>query len=515
MTVDNDTSSVVIVSCPWCEPRPMVAPALLSACLNGAGISARAYDLNAEFTKHFKNQSWFIDFKHWLTMSNIVRPQFPKQTFREIMTWLKRYLGEIIHQHKPIWIGISVFTSESLDFGLLISYTIRRWFPHCRIIAGGKGLEVQANNSCTNAEMWITHNVADTVVIGDAETAVIDVIKNDRRGLIVAPAQSKSDLDRIPLTRWDDYDLDLYRDLIDTLDTTRPGQQEAYLSVTSSKGCVRQCTFCDVASFWPKFLMRDPDKVAQEIIHNYESTGITLFRFTDNLINGSISGYRRINQVLAQQIPRTIRYTGYAIFRGQDQMPASDFELAAEAGCINWQVGVESGSERLRFEMRKKFTDQDLDWSINQLAQNNITQTWLLMVGYPSESRDDFQATCDLLHRYKWLAQRSLIRIQVTPTFHLLSNSPLLRNQELAHDLGLTHNQNLYAEGNKFWTSSVMVDNTFTERSRRWRHLIKLAQDSGYQFGDGMPLEKWMKEIDNLDEVYAAQHKQTWYIRKD
>lgn len=438
-------------------------------------------------------------------MGHLVQPAFPKEVYRKIMTWTHRYIRKLMDQHQPTAIGLSVFTSESLDFGLVMSAVIRQAWPKIKIIAGGKGLEVNCDGDKKHYERWIEHGIADLIVVGDAESAIIDAVKQDHWGLYFAAAQTKEDLDVIPLAQWDDYDMQIYQK-VQAGARGNDIYQESYLTVTASKGCVRQCTFCDVPSFWPDYLYRDPVKVANEIIFNYQKTGIGTFSFTDNLINGSISNYRTMNEVLVREIPRTIRYRGYAIFRGQNQMPQDDFRLAAEAGCYLWSVGVESGSEQVRNDMKKKFSNDDLDWSVRMLHRYGIQQNWLLMVGYPSETEQDFRETKKLLSRYEHLNSDGAITIQITPTFMLLRNSPLLMNPALSQRYGLEHVTDQGPFMNKFWTSTRYVDNDYATRSRRWKELLALAEDLGYRFGHGMPVEKWKDEVEHFDKVYE-QHK--------
>jgi radical SAM superfamily enzyme YgiQ (UPF0313 family) len=219
-----------------------------------------------------------------------------------------------------------------------------------------------------------------------------------------------------------------------------------------------------------------------------------------------------MNQRLAEVIPNTITYQGYAIFRGRNQMPDSDFKLAATAGCRSWVVGVESGSEKIRYDMKKKFSNDDLDWSVNALYRHNIAQSWLLIVGYPSETEADFNDTKQLLRRYAHLAHSKKIQIGITPTFSLLSNSPLSTNTALAQEYGLLHNQSNQSN-EKFWTSTQYLDNTYPTRSRRWKELTALSEELGYTFQSGMPIDKWRKEIVSLDKIYNDSKTKIFSIR--
>ena len=497
-----DPRQVVLLSVPYCEPLPLVAPALLASCLEQAGIGAKGIDFNIDFIKQFSNESWFTEYKNFLTMGHLVHPIFPKAMYRQILNWTRKYIGHLVATHSPNTIGLSIFTTESLDFGLVMSAVIRQSWPKIKVIAGGKGLEIHCDGDKKHYERWIEHGIADLIVVGDAESAVVEAIKHDHQGLFFATPQTKEDLDLIPLAQWDDYDMSAYA----KVQTSYPDYHtEPYLTVTASKGCVRKCTFCDVASFWPEYLYRDPVKVAREMIFNYRKTGISTFAFTDNLINGSISNFREINQVLVREIPNTIRYRGYAIFRGKNQMPEDDFRLAAQAGCYLWNIGIESGSEKVRYDMKKKFSNDDLDWSVRMLHRYGIKQNWLLIVGYPSETEKDFEDTKKLLTRYQHLNGGGAIGIQITPTFMLLGNSPLLMDHTLAQKYGLEHVKEQGPYMNKFWTSTRYLDNDYPTRSRRWKELVVLAQDLGYPFRHSMPLQKWKDELEHFDKIYAEQ----------
>ena len=489
----------------------MVAPVLLSACLNQAGIPALGVDFNIKFIQEFHTRLWYSDLKNFLCMGHMVNVNIGPVAMREVYKFTRRFLRDIHVQHNPEYIGLSIFTSESLDFGLVLCYMLRKYFPNTKIIAGGKGLEVNCSPDKKHYHRWAENCIADLVIAGDAEAEVIASIQQNKTGLVVSPPQTKTDLDQVPVPEWHSYDLDLYSSLAHVKDQ-QIKKTEPYMAITASKGCVRKCTLCDVASFWPEFIYRDPVRVADEIIHNYQKTGIKSFHFTDNLINGSISNYRTMNQRLIEVIPNTITYQGYAIFRGRNQMPDGDFKLAATAGCRSWVVGVESGSEKIRYDMKKKFSNDDLDWSVNSLYRYNIAQSWLLIVGYPSETELDFEETKKLLRRYAHLAYSKKIQIGITPTFALLNNSPLATNPALAQEYGLLHNQSNQSN-EKFWTSTRYLDNTYPTRSRRWKELTALSEELGYSFQSGMPIDKWRNEIASLDKIYNDSKTKVFSIR--
>jgi hypothetical protein len=509
-------SKVVILSVPYIHPHPQVAPILLSACLNDAGITATAVDFNTLFLEKFIDNPHWIGVKNTFCIGYVYDFKLPRRLFLDILKFTKKFLNNLVITHNPEWIGLSIFTSESLDFSFIISYLIRRYYPHIKIIAGGKGLEVTSGlttNSKKHYVNFIENGIADTVVVGDAESSIITVIKENITGIYESPQQTKEDLDLVPLPKYSDYDLTKYKKL-ENHPTLERIVQEPYFVVTGSKGCIRKCTFCDVESFWPKFIYRDPEKVANEIISYYRNTGIRNVEFTDNLINGSVTNYRRINEILAKEIPNEISYQGYAIFRGKHQMPEEDFDLAARAGCKRWSIGVESGSERVRFDMKKKFNNDDLDYSIQNLHRVGIKQIWLMIVGYPTETEEDFQQTLEMFKRHSHLAANKMITWVASPTLMLNENAPLFTNREIMKSHGLTHNVDLHLY-QKFWTSTVNPENTFDVRIDRWYRLIEFADSLNYERHDAFVINKWVAEVDNLMKIYKETNAKNKIISRN
>jgi hypothetical protein len=501
-----DHKQVLILSVPHCEPYPMLAPILLSGCLNEAGISAKGIDFSIAYTRKFENYPELPEMKNFITMGEFNQPDFSLAWFKEIYRFTKNFLIDLNTKHQPEYIGLSIFSTESLDFGLFMSYLIRKYCPGVKIMAGGKGLETpEQGKHKRHYEIWDENGVADLIIIGDGEYEIISSVREGKTGVVKAVVQTQEDLDNIPLARFDEYNFKDYTNLQHLVQGDRDEYKSPYISITASKGCIRKCTFCDVPTLWPKYVFRDPAKVADEIVHAYKNTGITWFRFTDNLINGSISNFRKMNQLLVERIPRTIKYDAFAIFRGKNDMPEEDFWLAAEAGAERFAIGVESGSEAVRYDMKKKFNNDDLDWSIRMLDKYGISQTWLLIVGYPTETEKDFQDTMDMLRKYAHIARRTRrIDLVLGTGFMLTTNSPLLNNHDMAEEHGLLHNLYEVNHG-RFWTSTKNPENTFPVRARRWRDLVGLAQELGYPWSHNMKLDTWKLEMEGLEKIYYEQ----------
>lgn len=506
-------TKVVILSVPYTDPLPMVAPVLLSACLNRANISSRGLDFSVDFLDHFIAKPYWADIKNLLALGFAPTSKLPRRAIIDILKFIRHKLLDIKNEYNPEYIGLSLFTNESINFSYILIPYIRRYLPETKIMLGGRALELTCGveNRLHYDKYW-DHGMADLIIVGDAETAIIDAVNESASGIYRAKTQDRSDLENIPIPNWDDYNFDQYKKFENYTigeDRSLPGYNPRYIAVTGSKGCVRNCTFCDVSSFWPKFIYRDGEKIAEEIIVAYQKTGIKNFKFTDNLINGSISHYRRMNEKLAKEIPNQIHYSGYAIFRSKSQMPSDDFVLARKAGCQFWSIGIETGSERLRYQMKKKFSNDDLHYGIINLHKNGIIQHHLLMIGYPTETEWDYRETENYLRQHAHLNKNGMIKLNITPTFQLNYNAPVGQERYIdEYKLHFTHIDNF---SRYFWTTDVNPENTFAVRYERWHRLVNLAEELNYNFQPGMQLKSWGDELAKLKKIYDEKQTKKVY----
>jgi|694.fasta_scaffold87929_4 radical SAM superfamily enzyme YgiQ (UPF0313 family) len=510
------TEHVVIVSVPYNEMVPAMAPALLSACLNNAGIKATGVDLSIEFATAFVNKPYWNNLKLFLSSGAIDKDLNYFRPTVDTLKFIKKKLIAIKKEFDPTIIGLSIFTAESINFSYFLIPYIRKYIPDVKIMLGGRGLESNCNiEHKPHYKKYIDHGLADIVIVGDAETEIIRAIKSKSVGLIFSASQTSEDLDNIPSPDWSNYNFDYYKQLQNIAvaeDKTRRYYDPRSMVITASKGCVRNCSFCDVPEYWPKYIFRRGENVAADIIDIYHKTGNTNFEFTDNLINGSIPNYRKMNQLLVEKIPKTIRYGGYAIFRDRKSMPEYDFELAGQAGCYRWSIGVESGSESVRKHMRKNFSNDDLDYGVHQLHKNGIMQSWSLIVGYPSETDKDFNETIELLDRSKKFNKNGMIRLAITLPFQLNDIVPLTREQKFIDEFQWNDTDAKNPYSRYFWTTVANPHNTFDVRYHRYKKIIESAIEFGYTFFWVVDLKKHFGELEDLKKIYDQNRKKIIYI---
>jgi len=81
--------------------------------------------------------------------------------------------------------------------------------------------------------------------------------------------------------------------------------------------------------------------------------------------------------------------------------------------------------------MQKGYTDEDLHYSLGEIFKNNIKVRFLMIIGYPTETQEDFQQTLDFFNRYSEYGIKGLVEeVNLGLTLNLLPNTPLYAKAE-------------------------------------------------------------------------------------
>jgi radical SAM superfamily enzyme YgiQ (UPF0313 family) len=487
--------NVLTINVPFTAPWGLpYGSAVVNGILHHHGYNATTWDLSIDLTNQFRSHPDFAVLAQSFSIGGYVQRQISKSLLKQILIWTRQQLQQKINHIRPDIVCFSIFSSYSADFSILLTTIARQLAPEAYFIMGGRGLDnIESVTQMTYGQYFAKYLPINVAYVGDAENQLIEVLENRYQGCFVAKPVAEQDFIGTPPAHWSGIEFAKY----DGYDN-----QQLRIPITASKGCVRECTFCDVAGSWPKYIYKKGEIVGNEIVDLYTKTGINKIEFTDNLVNGSINNFRAMNTVIAEKIPNTIDYLGYAICRTRQSMPESDFALASVAGARVFKVGIESGSEKVRNDMKKKFSNDDIDWFTTNCAKYNIRQTWLMFVGYPTETEQDFNESIRLLREYSALGRAGMIAVFLSSPMMLLSNSGFMRNH--AEEYGIEHNKHDHWS-NFFWTSSIYTDNTFDVRLERYKKFAKAIDEYGYvspeqRHGDRQT-EKYT-QVESLEKIY-------------
>lgn len=311
---------------------------------------------------------------------------------------------------------ISLFSYWSLYIGrLIIEHEGKKIKPY-KLIVGGNGVSSKFPDTNLYVKDWNDSlRYIEYLIIGEGEKPLAEIFSQGKVNY------DEQNLDSFPFPSYVGFDFNQYK------------EQKVY--ITGSRGCVRRCTFCDIQNIWPKFRFRSAENIVEEIKKHYYDHGITRFDFTDSLINGSVSNFYKFNSLLAEEKEKNsdlknIGYLGQAICRPRNQMPPHHYEAMHYAGCKQITVGIESFSEDVRNHMKKKFSDEDIEYHLEQCGYWRIPNVWLMIVGYPTETIDDHKKNLSDLKKYSRYAKTGIIELmRWGTTMHLMSDTPIVQDK--------------------------------------------------------------------------------------
>lgn len=428
------------------------APAILKASIKKNGFTCKTIDFNIEF--YHSNHVNLKDIENYFLTE--LNTEYREQAVNVI----KKYVDRII-ELQPKFVGISVFTYQNKVATKIFCQEFKK-ISDIKIVLGGQGLSDGGILGPQGfAKELLNLGLIDYYIKSEGENALVELLKGNYLypGINSDSFQQIKNLDSLPIPDYSDYNLDMYLD---------------YLPITGSRGCVRSCSFCDIHNHW-SYTLRKGKFVAQEIIHLYFKHKIKKFMFTDSLVNGSLKEFKIFCRILADfngKNSEPINYSGQYIVRSSSQLDEDYWKNLAGSGAHSLAIGVESGSDRVRLHMNKKFTNQDLDYTMEMLDKYKITCQFLMIFGYPTETEEDFQETLDMFKRYQKYANKIITNINFGSTLGILPGTPLFNNAE-AYNIQLDKHENNW----------IAFDNerlTLEERIRRRNYAKEYVLSLGY-----------------------------------
>lgn len=449
---------VVFCSVPYIDTtEPCMAPAVLKSVAEQAGFSARGIDLNIEIVNRVKcsvNKDQLEKF--------FFEEQVTDSTIDEIVEYIYLVADRIL-QEQPKIVGLSLLTYGSQIFTHWLCVHLKSVAPDIAIVIGGTGIRsFLADTSDTWASDLRKSGLIDDYIIGDGEISVVEYLRGNRDypGINNVNWKQLEDLNVFVHPDYDDYDFDLY--------------QDPCIPVIESRGCVRTCEFCDIIEHWTRFQGRTAQSVFNEIVSQAKKYNIKQISMRNSLTNGNMKVFKELLRLLAdynRPLPaeQQLHWSGYFIIRPASAHPEEFWQDLRDSNAL-LVLGVESVIQRVRYQIGKKFSNEDIDYHLEMGKKYQVPVVLLVIAGYPTETRADFEFTKQWFQDRQQYAGNTVKQI-------LLSVASVLPNTELARkkdEYGIVTGQ--YPS---IWINHQLGISP-QERLEMFDELIQLMQDLGF-----------------------------------
>lgn len=468
----GQTVDFVLVTVPWTDSSmPLMAPAALKPMIERAGLSCMAVDLNVEVFHYTRSHP---------LKDNLVQFFFDEHADQETIPVLRDIflsIAEQILSFRPRYVGLSLFSYVCQHSAKWLAYYIKRLDPTVTIVVGGAGCLNTFTGASPYIEQMLELKLFDYHIRGDGEYTLYDFLKGHTQKLGINTLEwqemSKEELRALPLPDYENYHFDIY--------------DKKILPLIGSRGCVRQCKFCDYIANWKKFQWRTAEDIFDEMITQYQHYKISTFKFQDSLTNGNQKEFYTLTKKLAEYNENNPRekfnWSGYFIFRDVTSTSEEEWQLIAKSGAANLMVGIENFNEHIRYDIGKKFSNKSIDFHLAQAKKHGIQLQLLNIVGYVNETYADIEFAKQWLRDH--VEYRDILHIQWGGTLGIFPNTYLDKHKD---QLGIQ----MIGSQPSLWINQT-TGSTPSLRARWATELNSLSKELGYRV------------FDNIDNHYLLE----------
>jgi anaerobic magnesium-protoporphyrin IX monomethyl ester cyclase len=175
------------------------------------------------------------------------------------------------------------------------------------------------------------------------------------------------------------------------------GRKFPMIFYESVRGCPYRCSFCNYPYLFDdsRFRTKSAQRIAQDWTE-YADAGVQIITCLDSLFTVPP---RRLDELCALLIERDlgIRWICYA--RADDLQDPARVARMRRAGCVQVQIGLESGDEGQLQRMAKQCTVEQGLRAVAVCREQGIVTLCTFIVGFPGETRQTLMATRDFVLR--------------------------------------------------------------------------------------------------------------------
>ena len=217
------------------------------------------------------------------------------------------------------------------------------------------------------------------------------LIYRTEAGVKINPPQYVDDLDGIGLPALELMDIPGY------LKENRRLVKTQYLPVLTSRGCPYPCSYCAASLVSGKKIRRHSVGFLMKWIERYRKDyGAVNFAIIDDAFSEDRGYVMEFCEALLKKNLKMKWDCGTNAVR-LDTLEPELLHLMERAGCFYISLGIESGSERILRDMRRKADLAEIREKIKRVKrETRMTVGGFFILGYPRETLDDLRKTIRL-----------------------------------------------------------------------------------------------------------------------
>ncbi|HSR11711.1 MAG TPA: radical SAM protein, partial [Thermodesulfobacteriota bacterium] len=166
-------------------------------------------------------------------------------------------------------------------------------------------------------------------------------------------------------------------------------------SVLSSRGCPQACTFCDRSVFGNRYRFFSEDYLLEWIAQLSRRHGVRHLVFSDDQFAGSRERLVR----LCERIAGAGLDLQWNCDARADSIDPHLLKLMKRAGCWMISYGIESWSEEMLGEVRKRISLEAAMQALRWTREAGIRTKGLFMIGFPGETESSLASTVSFVRR--------------------------------------------------------------------------------------------------------------------
>ena len=326
-------------------------------------------------------------------------------------TPLDKYIKDNINKKKPSLYCLTAVSTQYWQAKKVAKY-VREIDPSIFLLLGG-------HHASLNSEEVINENIFDAICVGEGENAIVSLadslsedknkklpflLKNNIPHLWIKDRETneviknstgsfQQDLDGPYINRrvWDRW-------------IERPDQ---YPSILLGRGCPFKCTYCSnhamaKLSEGSYVRFRSPKHITGElnyIKNNYPKVDrvfleVETFGANRKASYAVFDALAEYNRTLDDPLMFGVNMALTSNYMMNPERRIELFEKARAANITTINVGLESGSERMRKILKRpQYTNKELIEFCNDAQNNNIRIIFFVLLGLPGETIDDYNET--------------------------------------------------------------------------------------------------------------------------